>query len=126
MSNFNIRILETPEEMTAVEELQRQVWHGSETDVVPAHVFIAAVHNGGIVTGAYIDEQLIGFVFGFPGIEKTPDGKSFFLVKNSWGDIGPEHGYINVSEAYFAINTVSLIIPKAAISKELLAKLGIR
>ena len=69
-----IKILETPEEMTAVEELQRQVWHGSETDVVPAHVFIAAVHNGGIVTGAYIDEQLIGFVFGFPGIEKTPDG----------------------------------------------------
>lgn len=60
------------------------------------------------------------------GIEKTPDGKSFFLVKNSWGDIGPEHGYINVSEAYFAINTISLIIPKAAISKELLAKLGIR
>lgn len=60
------------------------------------------------------------------GIEKTPDGKTFFLVKNSWGDIGPEHGYINVSEAYFAINTVSLIVPKAAISKELLAKLGIK
>lgn len=69
-----IKILETPEEMTAVEELQRQVWHGSETDVVPAHVFIAAVHNGGIVAGAYLDDRLIGFVFGFPGIEKTPDG----------------------------------------------------
>jgi predicted GNAT superfamily acetyltransferase len=70
----NIRILETPEEMTAVEELQRAVWRGSETDVVPAHVFIAAIHNGGLVAGAYLEDQLIGFVFGFPGIEKTPDG----------------------------------------------------
>ena len=69
-----IKILETPEEMTAVEELQRAVWHGSETDVVPAHVFITAVHNGGLVAGAYIENQLIGFVFGFPGLDSTPDG----------------------------------------------------
>lgn len=60
------------------------------------------------------------------GIERNPQGKTYFLVKNSWGDIGPAHGYINVSEAYFAINTISLIIPKAAISKELLSKLGIK
>ena len=60
------------------------------------------------------------------GIEKTPQGKSFLLVKNSWGDIGPDHGYINVSEAYFAINTISLIIPKAAFSKAMLEKLKIK
>jgi predicted GNAT superfamily acetyltransferase len=69
-----IKILETPEDMTAVEELQRLVWPGSETDVVPAHVFITAVHNGGLVIGAYAEDQLIGFVFGFPGLESTPDG----------------------------------------------------
>jgi len=57
------------------------------------------------------------------GIEKSKSGKRFFIVKNSWGDIGPYHGNINVSEAYFAINTISLVIPKAALSKELLAKL---
>ncbi len=60
------------------------------------------------------------------GIEKTPTGNSFFLVKNSWGDIGPDHGYINVSEAYFAINTISLIVPKAAFSKTMLEKLKIK
>jgi predicted GNAT superfamily acetyltransferase len=60
--------------LTAVEELQRVVWPGSETDVVPAHIFITAIHNGGLVIGAFIDEQLIGFVFGFPGLESTPDG----------------------------------------------------
>jgi bleomycin hydrolase len=60
------------------------------------------------------------------GIEKSKNGKMYFLVKNSWGKIGPQDGYINVSEAYFAINTVSLVIPKAALSKTLLDKLQIK
>jgi bleomycin hydrolase len=60
------------------------------------------------------------------GIEKSKGGKTFFLVKNSWGKVGPQDGYINVSEAYFAINTVSLVVPKAALSKNLLDKLQIR
>ncbi|MCI0550089.1 MAG: GNAT family N-acetyltransferase [Anaerolineae bacterium] len=69
-----IKLLETPEDMSSVEALQRAVWEGSETDVVPAHVFITAVHNGGFVIGAFDHHQLIGFVFGFPGLESTPDG----------------------------------------------------
>lgn len=59
------------------------------------------------------------------GLEKSKYGKTFFLVKNSWGDVGPYKGYINVSESYFAINTISLIVPKAALSKALLEKLKI-
>ncbi len=69
-----IRLLETLEEMNAVEALQRMVWPGSETDIVPAHLLITAVHNGGLVLGAFADNDLVGFVFGFPGIEATPDG----------------------------------------------------
>jgi predicted GNAT superfamily acetyltransferase len=71
---FTIRLIETPEEMTLVEQLQRDVWPDSETDVVPLHMLITAVHNGGLVLGAFIEEKMIGFVFGFPGIETTPDG----------------------------------------------------
>jgi len=57
------------------------------------------------------------------GVEKSKGGKTFFTVKNSWGKVGPFDGYINVSEAYFAINTLSIVIPKAALSKEIMEKL---
>ena len=57
------------------------------------------------------------------GVEKSKGGKTFFMVKNSWGMVGPFDGYINVSEAYFAINTLSIVIPKAALSKETVEKL---
>jgi bleomycin hydrolase len=61
------------------------------------------------------------------GIEKSADGKDFFIVKNSWGNIGPDkNGYINVSESYFGINTISLVVPKAAISRALLDKLKVK
>jgi len=74
MPDTVIRLLESPEDMTLVEELQRAVWPGSETDVVPAHIFITAIHNGGLVIGAFNEDELIGFVFGFPGIDFIPDG----------------------------------------------------
>ena len=69
-----IQVLETPEEMTAVEALQRAVWPGSETEIVPVHLLITAVHNGGLVLGAFDEDRLVGFVFGFPGLESLPDG----------------------------------------------------
>ncbi len=76
-----IRLLETPEDMTAVEDLQRAVWPGDETEIVPAHLLITAAHNGGLVLGAFDNvganrdsPLLVGFVFGFPGLESLPDG----------------------------------------------------
>jgi bleomycin hydrolase len=68
------------------------------------------------------DDHLMHIV----GLEKSKSGATFFYVKNSWGDIGPARGYINVSEPYFGINTISLVVPKAALSKALLEKLKIK
>jgi predicted GNAT superfamily acetyltransferase len=76
-----IKILESPEDMTAVEELQRAVWPGSETDVVPAHMLVA---------GAFVEDKLVGFVFGFPGIEFTPDGPRPKHCSHMMG-IHPDH-----------------------------------
>jgi predicted GNAT superfamily acetyltransferase len=69
-----IRLLDRPEEMPAVEELQRIVWPGSETDVIPAHLLLASVRAGGLLLGAFLDERLAGAVYGFPALERTPDG----------------------------------------------------
>lgn len=68
------------------------------------------------------DDHLMHLV----GLEKTNKGKKFFLVKNSWGEVGTFKGYIKVSEAYFAINTVSLVVPKDALPNSLKAKLGLK
>jgi bleomycin hydrolase len=69
------------------------------------------------------DDHLMHLV----GLEKSPQGRKFFLVKNSWGEgEGPFKGYIKVSEAYFAINTISLVVPKAAIDNELKTKLRLK
>ena len=88
---WSIHILENPIDLEPVEELQRLVWPGSETDVVPLHILVTFAHNGGLVIGAYSGptyspktdknalpiqpgKQLVGFVFGFPGLYFTPDG----------------------------------------------------
>lgn len=79
MGEWTLHILESPAEMHAVEDLQRQVWPGNETEIVPAHMLIAVVRGGGLVIGAYgtspgDSQRLLGFVFGFPGFYLTPDG----------------------------------------------------
>jgi predicted GNAT superfamily acetyltransferase len=81
---WTIHILDKPEEMAAVEELQRLVWSGSETEVVPLHLLITLAHNGGLVIGAFDGpkyshgeehlQRLVGFVYGFPGLYFTADG----------------------------------------------------
>ncbi len=96
MRSITLHILETPQALAAVEDLQRLVWPGADSDIVPVHMLLAACHNGGMVIGAYdtgagegrsvsaLDDwawdepppqsPLIGFVFGFPGLYFTPDG----------------------------------------------------
>ena len=74
MPEWIIHILETPEEMTTVEHLQRLVWTAPDIEVVPKDLLLAAIHNGGLVIGAFIADELVGVTFGFPGFYTTPDG----------------------------------------------------
>ena len=54
---FTIKLIENIDEMHRVEDLQRQVWQEGETEIVPAHLMNSAVHNGGLLLGAYVDEE---------------------------------------------------------------------
>lgn len=77
-NNWTIKILDSIDQIKKVEDLQKIVWPGSDTDVVPAHLLITAVHNGGFVLGAFpaegLEPPLVGFAFGFAGVYSTPDG----------------------------------------------------
>ena len=102
--NYTLHILETPADFIAVEALQRLVWPGSETEVVPGHMLRASVHHGGLAIGAYVLNQpapepenapdqrgeLAGFVFGFPGSYATPAGLRLMHCSHMLG-IHPEH-----------------------------------
>jgi predicted GNAT superfamily acetyltransferase len=78
--DIGLQIIERVDELVAVEELQRIVWPGDETEIIPAHLLIAAIQHGGVLVGAYLKEgdhltsELAGFVFGFPGFYMTADG----------------------------------------------------
>jgi len=77
--DITLRYLETPGDLEAVEALQRLVWTGSETEIVPVSMLLAAIHGGGLAIGAFSEREhasplLVGVVFGFPGFYTTPDG----------------------------------------------------
>jgi predicted GNAT superfamily acetyltransferase len=55
--------------MAQVEELQRAVWSGDETEIVPVHMLLAVAQGGGVVLGAFEGEVLVGMVFGFLGVD---------------------------------------------------------
>lgn len=74
MPDWKLRVLETPAEMTAVENLQRLVWAAPDVEIVPKDLLLAVVHNGGLAMGAFVGDDLVGAVFGFPGFYTTPDG----------------------------------------------------
>lgn len=56
-------------EFKAVEDLQQEVWHVVDREVVPALHFIPAVAVGAVLLGAFDGDRMIGFVYGFPGFE---------------------------------------------------------
>jgi len=71
---ITIRLLDQPDDMPAVEQLQRVVWQSSDTDVIPGDLLLASVRHGGLLLGAFLEGELVGAVYGFPSIEQVPDG----------------------------------------------------
>lgn len=59
------------------------------------------------------------------GLAKNPEGKEYFMVKNSWGEYGPYKGIFYVSKPYVAYKTMNIVINKNAIPKNIRKKLGL-
>jgi predicted GNAT superfamily acetyltransferase len=95
-----IRPIQNHDEYQAVEQLQRQVWHMDDLEVVPDHLLLTAQKSGGLVLGAFDTSseegsgRLVGFVFGFVGL--SPEGR----VKHCSHMAGVDRAYQNQSLGY--------------------------
>ncbi|TXB62700.1 C1 family peptidase [Phaeodactylibacter luteus] len=58
------------------------------------------------------------------GIAKDQKGTTYYLTKNSWGEISEYRGFLYMSAPYFRMKTVGLMVHKDAVPKELREKLG--
>jgi bleomycin hydrolase len=75
----------------------------------------------------YYDDYTVGddHLMHIVGLTKGIDGKEYFIVKNSWGDergLDDFKGHVLVSEAYFRMNTISILLHKDALGKDLKKK----
>ena len=54
------------------------------------------------------DDHLMHLV----GISRDAAGKKYYVIKNSWGEVGPYKGYLHMSEAYVRAKTIAIIVNK--------------
>lgn len=99
--NIQIRVLETPDEMRAAEDLQSFVWQGDPLDIVPGHLAMAISHNGGVVAGAFDGQDLIGLVIGFIGTDaKSPGRVAMARLKHYSHELAVHPDYRNRGIGY--------------------------
>jgi bleomycin hydrolase len=61
------------------------------------------------------DDHLMHLV----GSARDQNGTKYYLIKNSWGSVGPKEGYLYMSEAYARLKTVSILIHKDSLPENL-------
>lgn len=73
-SEITIRPLRTIEDCQHFQEVERLVWKTDPHDIVPIHVLITQIKNGGVVLGAFADDGpketggMVGILLGWPGL----------------------------------------------------------
>lgn len=64
------------------------------------------------------DDHLMHLV----GRAKDQDGNIYYIIKNSWGPMGPYKGYLYMSAAYLRMKTIAITVHKSALPKEVADK----
>ncbi|HWO98548.1 MAG TPA: GNAT family N-acetyltransferase [Bacillus sp. (in: firmicutes)] len=82
-SVIETRILNSYADLKLVQKLERDVWN---MDPLPLHQTITASQNGGLLLGAFLNGEMVGFSYSFAGFSK---GKSY-LCSHMLG-IHPNH-----------------------------------
>src|SRR5256885_14081460 len=84
-----IRDLQSLEDLRQVETLEQEVWGLSDRDVLPLTMTVAAKEAGSIWLGAFDGNQLVGFGFGFLGMEhgQAMVHSHMLAVRNEYRDL---------------------------------------
>ena len=69
MPTLTYRDLTTLDDFAAVVDLERRIWGPGYGDVVPSPILTVSVHRGGILIGAFNDDEMIGFVYSLPSLK---------------------------------------------------------
>ncbi len=67
------------------------------------------------------DDHLMHLV----GIARDQHGKKYYVIKNSWGAVGPYQGYLYMSAPYFRLKTVSIFLHKDGLPPQLKERLSL-
>jgi predicted GNAT superfamily acetyltransferase len=79
-----------------VQELMENTW--SQKSLIPQHLTLTLLKNGGLLLGAFEDESLVAFSLGFPGF----DGKDSYLCSHMLAvDVGLRHRRIGETMKWF-------------------------
>ena len=89
--NISFRAIESIAGLENVRRLESIIW--SEYESTPIHQTLTAIKNGGIMLGAYFNEELIGFQYSFPGF----NGEKTYLCSHILG-IHPEYRKLGIGE----------------------------
>jgi len=74
MSKIYLRAVTTPVEVEHFQQLERLIWQSPAEDVVPVHVAVTVIRNGGGLIAAFAEEGppatggMVGLTFWFPGL----------------------------------------------------------
>jgi predicted GNAT superfamily acetyltransferase len=69
-------------EYPILEDIQRDAWKMPDVELVPKRLIYATRKSGGVVIGAYLDEEIIGYVWGWIG-NKEPFGVFVYSHHNA-------------------------------------------